>query len=88
MRSPSRREFVVGSAASAIGMTIDPSSLAFDATDAGWFDTPMRWAQLTLVENDPGRFDPAFKPRVTESSGYLAVTVPSIFDHEVVAVDL
>ncbi len=26
----------------------------------GWFDRPMRWAQLTLVENDPGRFDPGF----------------------------
>ncbi len=26
----------------------------------GWFDQPMRWVQLTLVENDPGRFDPAF----------------------------
>jgi hypothetical protein len=26
----------------------------------GWFDTPMRWVQLTLVENDPGRFDPQF----------------------------
>ncbi len=26
----------------------------------GWFDRPMRWAQLTLVENDPGRFDPKF----------------------------
>jgi len=25
-----------------------------------WFDKPMRWAQLTLVENDPGRFDPDF----------------------------
>ncbi len=25
-----------------------------------WTDKPMRWAQLTLVENDPGRFDPAF----------------------------
>jgi Hypothetical glycosyl hydrolase 6 len=25
-----------------------------------WFDRPMRWAQLTLVENDPGRFDPRF----------------------------
>src|SRR5207247_5282460 len=23
-----------------------------------WFDRPMRWVQLTLVENDPGRFDP------------------------------
>ena len=26
----------------------------------GWFDGPMRWVQLTLVENDPGRFDPQF----------------------------
>ncbi len=28
--------------------------------EADWFDRPMRWAQLTLVENDPGRYDPAF----------------------------
>lgn len=26
--------------------------------DQPWFDRPMRWAQLTLVENDPGRYDP------------------------------
>jgi len=26
----------------------------------GWFDRPMRWVQLTLVENDPGRFEPEF----------------------------
>jgi hypothetical protein len=25
-----------------------------------WYNKPMRWAQLTLVENDPGRFDPDF----------------------------
>src|SRR6516164_533538 len=25
-----------------------------------WVDRVMRWAQLTLVEDDPGRFDPAF----------------------------
>jgi hypothetical protein len=25
-----------------------------------WFDKPMRWAQLVLVENDPGSFDPDF----------------------------
>src|SRR5262245_46453815 len=58
--SVTRREFVVGSAAGAIGLTLVPSALAFDASDAGWFEKPMRWAQLTLVENDPGRFDPAF----------------------------
>ena len=28
--------------------------------DDSWFNHPMRWAQLTLVENDPGRFDPDF----------------------------
>ena len=27
---------------------------------SGWFDKPMRWVQLTLVENDPGTFDPKF----------------------------
>lgn len=25
-----------------------------------WFERPMRWAQLVLVENDPGNFDPDF----------------------------
>ena len=30
------------------------------AVGAGWFDKPMRWVQLTLVENDPGTFDPQF----------------------------
>jgi hypothetical protein len=31
-----------------------------DDLTQGWFDQPMRWVQLTLVENDPGRFDPKF----------------------------
>jgi hypothetical protein len=30
------------------------------AGTATWFDKPMRWAQLTLVENDPGQYDPDF----------------------------
>jgi len=30
------------------------------AAEDGWFDRPMRWVQLTLVENDPGHFDPQF----------------------------
>jgi hypothetical protein len=33
---------------------------ASSPADVGWFDKPMRWVQLTLVENDPGRFDPQF----------------------------
>ncbi len=28
--------------------------------EESWFDKPMRWAQLVLVENDPGNFDPDF----------------------------
>jgi hypothetical protein len=56
--SISRREFVVGSAIAGIGLAMraDAAGIA----DAEWFDRPMRWAQLTLVENDPGRYDPAF----------------------------
>lgn len=37
----------------------DASVIREDA-GSGWFDRPMRWVQLTLVENDPGRFDPQF----------------------------
>src|SRR6476469_9733507 len=42
----------LASAAPAVPLTGD--------APAGWFDRPMRWVQLTLVENDPGRFDPQF----------------------------
>jgi hypothetical protein len=30
------------------------------AAPPSWVDRPMRWAQLTLAENDPGQYDPAF----------------------------
>ncbi|MGA7340524.1 MAG: beta-galactosidase trimerization domain-containing protein, partial [Terracidiphilus sp.] len=30
------------------------------AKPAGWYDRPMRWAQLSFVENDPGNYDLAF----------------------------
>jgi hypothetical protein len=30
------------------------------AASPSWVDKPMRWAQLTLVEDDPGKFDPQF----------------------------
>ncbi len=29
-------------------------------TGMSWFERPMRWAQLTLVENDPGQYDLEF----------------------------
>jgi len=36
------------------------SAAAGNGPEADWFDRPMRWAQLTLVENDPGQYDSAF----------------------------
>ena len=67
----SRRDFLqVATSAGALGSVGWPSDvLALSqgppaprpavASD-GWFDRPMRWVQLTLVENDPGQFDPRF----------------------------
>ena len=57
MGSWSRREIFA-----AAGATVTESlmpALAAGAT-GDWFDRPMRWSQLTLVENDPGKFDPKF----------------------------
>jgi Hypothetical glycosyl hydrolase 6/Beta-galactosidase trimerisation domain len=38
----------------------DSQTIAQAPVEEGWFDKPMRWVQLTLVENDPGRFDAPF----------------------------
>ena len=69
----SRRDFLCYSAtAGAIASIVSPlaagvstsdvadGQLRADVAPAGWFDQPMRWVQLALVENDPGRFDPKF----------------------------
>jgi hypothetical protein len=62
----SRRDFlhVTAGAGAMATMGAAPSAARHDGETAqgpgGWFDRPMRWVQLTLVENDPGRFDPAF----------------------------
>jgi hypothetical protein len=42
-----------------VSTTFEQSNAATAGMD-GWFDRPMRWVQLTLVENDPGRFDAQF----------------------------
>src|SRR5436190_12137218 len=53
-----RRHFIEQSATA---MAAAFSGLASAATaSSGWYDRPMRWAQLTLVEDDPGNYDPAF----------------------------
>ena len=46
-----RRDFLAATAAVA-ALQASPADAA-----PGWFDRPMRWAQLTLVENDPGTYD-------------------------------
>jgi len=48
----SRREFWgTGAALAGGGVAV---------AEGDWFDRPMRLAQLTLVENDPGQYDPKF----------------------------
>src|SRR4051812_9498649 len=61
--SLSRREFLYRSslATAAIAtLTLPDASAAEIAPTPSWIDKPMRWAQLTLVEDDPGKFDPQF----------------------------
>jgi hypothetical protein len=59
----SRRSFLAAGSATgaavALGdaLTLDARSNAATPT---WVDRPMRWAQLTLVEDDPGTFDLPF----------------------------
>jgi hypothetical protein len=57
-----RRDFI-RTTAFAGAFTIGKPSIydsAIILPDETWFSRPMRWAQLTLVENDPGTFDPDF----------------------------
>ena len=55
-----RRDFLKTSAVAGASLIL---GTPWDAAAQGrqpWFDRAMRWAQLVLVENDPGRFDPEF----------------------------
>jgi hypothetical protein len=58
-----RRNFIKTTSVVAGVYTIADTSI-FSAINTDdnqtWFERPMRWAQLTLVENDPGQFDPDF----------------------------
>lgn len=55
-----RRDFITGSAVALASAAVQQSASAAPSSPAGWYDRPMRWAQLTLVEDDPGNYDPAF----------------------------
>ena len=71
MSDLSRRHFLkstaVAGAAVSAGQLSLRSALGAETSVAGaippapsWVDKPMRWAQLTLVEDDPGKFDLKF----------------------------
>ena len=48
---------ITGAAAGTTGQSVASDSVA---PTPSWVNKPMRWAQLTLVEDDPGKFDPRF----------------------------
>jgi hypothetical protein len=59
----SRRSFLIATGTAGVALAAGDAAPGHAAPPAGgpsWVDRPMRWAQLTLVEDDPGRFDPAF----------------------------
>jgi hypothetical protein len=62
LQTMKRRQFLkttgIGSTFALVGSSALAGFIIME--NDSWFDKPMRWAQLTLVENDPGRFDPDF----------------------------
>ena len=59
-----RRKFIktvalCGAAASVGNLELEARA-ASEGDQPAWVDRAMRWAQLTLVEDDPGKFDPDF----------------------------
>ena len=66
-----RRDFLRHSAAMVASAAVPGFVKAADATATGWYDRPMRWAQLTLVEDDPGKYDPQFWLQVPRRSRLL-----------------
>lgn len=64
-----RRQFLKTTAVAGAAVTLakfTPRLFAAEAQPAlpppapSWVDKPMRWAQLAFVEDDPGKYDPAF----------------------------
>ncbi len=57
-----RRDFLQTFAIGSLLATSRPGSSGEVAGSdpKGWYDRPMRWAQLAFVEDDPGNYDPAF----------------------------
>src|ERR1043166_8021355 len=56
-----RREFLRNAAFAGSALALGETAGASPAGETpSIFDRPMRWAQLTLAENDPGTYDPQF----------------------------
>lgn len=55
-----RRDFMRASVVAGAYATLARPWVGAAENQEPWFDRPMRWAQLVLVENDPGQFDPDF----------------------------
>jgi hypothetical protein len=59
-----RRQFIRAGALTIAGASVTRFNFvraaAEPAPSPDWVDKPMRWAQLTLVEDDPRKFDPNF----------------------------
>jgi len=55
-----RRDFLKTSVVAGAYAFFGRLRIAAAENQKSWFDRPMRWAQLVLVENDPGRFDPDY----------------------------
>ncbi|MFN8094360.1 MAG: beta-galactosidase trimerization domain-containing protein [Vicinamibacteria bacterium] len=65
--APERRLFLKTSALAGAAVSLGPLALGRTARAAGrsrpapsWIDRPMRWAQLTLVEDEPAKLDVGF----------------------------
>ncbi|HXH47788.1 MAG TPA: beta-galactosidase trimerization domain-containing protein [Terriglobia bacterium] len=58
-----RRDFLQALASGVLISTSGPGvsrAATGQEQTSGWYDRPMRWAQLAFVEDDPGNYDPAF----------------------------
>jgi Hypothetical glycosyl hydrolase 6/Beta-galactosidase trimerisation domain len=61
----SRRAFL-GYTAATTAMALSPPTIKawadsfVDTPQPGWYDKPMRWAQIAFAEDDPGNYDPQF----------------------------
>src|ERR1035441_6246617 len=52
-----RRSFIRRSALAGTALALAGEASPAPAPTDEWFDRPMRWAQLTLAEDDPGTYD-------------------------------